>query len=272
MQASFRAARYLGVPLLLLCVSTAQSQSQTWFSLNEAGADSDELLLERALTQRGSVDFVQTRLQTAVETLRLDFRIPILLAAKKLEEASVSVDTPITKNITDLPLESILRLILADLELGIAIRDGVVLITTPEDIESQLITRVYPVLDLVTPPRLISQEVAAYSERDYDALIDLIIATIKPDSWDDVGGPGGINALDNAGALVISQSRDVHRAIENLLTSLRRVKAFQGIPSGALPTIASQRMTARPNAGESVRRFSAPAQAWQLPQVYSAKQ
>jgi hypothetical protein len=28
---------------------------------------------------------------------------------------------------------------------------------------------------------------------DFDSLIDLIIATIKPDSWDDVGGPGAID-------------------------------------------------------------------------------
>jgi Protein of unknown function (DUF1598) len=42
---------------------------------------------------------------------------------------------------------------------------------------------------------------------DFDSLIDLIIATIKPDSWDDVGGPGAVDSfeggvyVDSAGLL-----------------------------------------------------------------------
>ncbi len=34
------------------------------------------------------------------------------------------------------------------------------------------------------------------SGADFDSLIDLIIATIKPDSWDDVGGPGAIDSFE----------------------------------------------------------------------------
>lgn len=34
------------------------------------------------------------------------------------------------------------------------------------------------------------------SGADFDSLIELITATIKPDSWDDVGGPGAIDAFD----------------------------------------------------------------------------
>jgi hypothetical protein len=30
---------------------------------------------------------------------------------------------------------------------------------------------------------------------DFDKLIDLITATLRPDSWDDVGGPGSIDAF-----------------------------------------------------------------------------
>src|SRR5205823_11644901 len=70
----------------------------------------------------------------------------------KLEEASVSPDTPVTKTLRGVTLRSALRLILKDLELTYVIRDEVLQITTPEDAESQLITKVYPVGDLVIPP------------------------------------------------------------------------------------------------------------------------
>ena len=56
-----------------------------------------------------------------------------------------------TKTLRSITLRSALRLILKDLELTYVVRDEVLQITTPEDAESQLITKVYPVGDLVVP-------------------------------------------------------------------------------------------------------------------------
>src|SRR5439155_25329260 len=62
------------------------------------------------------------------------------------------------------------------------------------------------------------------SMADFDALIELITSTLKPDSWDDVGGPGAIDQfasgvyVDSAGVLhKLSTTTDaslvaVHRA------------------------------------------------------------
>ena len=77
--------------------------------------------------------------------------IPIVLATKKLEEAGVSSDIPVTKTLRGVTLRSALRLLLKDLELSYLIQDEVIQITTPGDAAAQLTTKVYPVGDLVVP-------------------------------------------------------------------------------------------------------------------------
>ncbi|HMC11775.1 MAG TPA: hypothetical protein VKH44_10810, partial [Pirellulaceae bacterium] len=103
------------------------------------------------LSKTTEVDAVEMALKDVVEYLAGRHQIPMVLSLKKLEEASVSPDTPVTKTLRGVTLRSALRLILKDLELTYVVRDEVLQITTPEDAESQLITKVYPVGDLVVP-------------------------------------------------------------------------------------------------------------------------
>jgi hypothetical protein len=235
------------------------------------GIANDEDQLEKRLTERGSVDFVETPLREAADRLSRQFQVPIVLAYKKLEDVGVSSDTRITKQLNGIPLESILRLILAELDLGFTVRNNVILISTPEDLESHLNTRVYPVLDLVREPRVSAKDAPLNAGDDYTELIDLLQTTIKPDSWEDVGGPGAICQLSNAGALVVTQTREVHPQIEGLLVALRRAKTYQGILSLPPPAATSYRTTSRPTAGSMRLVSPTPAHSWQLPQVYPAE-
>jgi hypothetical protein len=59
------------------------------------------------------------------------------------------------------------------------------------------------------------------AQPDFDSLIDLITSTIKPTTWDNVGGPGSIVPAHGVGALVVSQTQAVHEEIEALLANLR---------------------------------------------------
>jgi general secretion pathway protein D len=65
------------------------------------------------------------------------------------------------------------------------------------------------------------------SQADFDTLIDLIVTTIVPDSWDEVGGPGSISPFPTNLSLVISQTQDVHEQIVDLLEQLRRLQDLQ---------------------------------------------
>ncbi|MDA1051586.1 MAG: general secretion pathway protein GspD [Planctomycetota bacterium] len=62
---------------------------------------------------------------------------------------------------------------------------------------------------------------------DFDTLIELITSTIKPDTWDEVGGPGAIEPFPTNLSLVISQTQDVHEQIADLLEQLRRLQDLQ---------------------------------------------
>jgi hypothetical protein len=176
--------------------------------------------LEQALQRRGSIEAVEMPVQDFADRLSQQFGVPIDVDWKKLEEAGVNRNSPINKRLESIPLVSILERGLSDVELTFAIRDHVILITTPEEAESQLVTRIYPVRDLVYGP---------VSDGDYDSLIEVITTTISPQSWDEVGGPGSIGVFGNASSLVISQTDEIHRAVEPLLVKLRQVKKFQGI-------------------------------------------
>lgn len=61
----------------------------------------------------------------------------------------------------------------------------------------------------------------------FESTVRVIQSTIAPDTWDDVGGEGSIEVVDDWGVAVISQTPDVHDQIENLLSTIRRVIAQQ---------------------------------------------
>jgi Mg-chelatase subunit ChlD len=129
---------------------TLRRQKYKAVDLGKVGGTEQRIFNE--LNKETQVDFVEQPLKDVVMYIAELHKIPIVLSAKKLEEASVSPDTPVTKTLRGVTLRSALRLILKDLELTYVVRDEVLQITTPEDAESQLITKVYPVGDLVIPP------------------------------------------------------------------------------------------------------------------------
>ena len=65
------------------------------------------------------------------------------------------------------------------------------------------------------------------SMADFDSLIDLITSTVKPTSWDEVGGPGSIEPFPTNLSLVVSQTQEVHDEIVDLLEQLRRLQDLQ---------------------------------------------
>ncbi len=62
---------------------------------------------------------------------------------------------------------------------------------------------------------------------DFDSLIELITATIQPNTWDEVGGPGSVREFATNLSLVVSQTQDVHDEIVDLLEQLRRLQDLQ---------------------------------------------
>ena len=60
--------------------------------------------------------------------------IQFVLNVKRMEEAGINIDTPVTKNLTQVRLSTFLDLLLEDLELVYVERDDdLIMITTPGD-------------------------------------------------------------------------------------------------------------------------------------------
>ncbi len=107
--------------------------------------------IREALEENTNFEFIETRLSEVVDYLRDLHDIEIQIDQKALDDVGIGTDTPVTRNLKGIRLRSALRLMLRELDLTYVIRDEVLLITTPEEVENLLTTKVYPVADLVLP-------------------------------------------------------------------------------------------------------------------------
>jgi hypothetical protein len=177
--------------------------------LSHSALNEEKILAE--LEKPTDFDFSKTPLGSVADFIAGKHGMAVLIDEKALEEADMSVDTPITFHLKGTSLRSALRLMLEQLNLAIVVRDEVLQITTNERAETILIARSYPVGDLIL-------------DDDYDPLIAAITSTASPTTWDEGGGPASVTAVDSAQSLVISQTPDAHYRIQDLLRSLRVAK------------------------------------------------
>ncbi|MEX2559541.1 MAG: hypothetical protein WD403_06480, partial [Pirellulales bacterium] len=71
----------------------------------------------------------------------------------------------------------------------------------------------YKVADLLGPQ--------AGPTPDFAPLIKVIKATVDPTSWDEVGGPGSIQAFSDNQSIVVLQNPATHEKIKELLADLQ---------------------------------------------------
>jgi hypothetical protein len=178
-----------------------------------------------ALEEKTSLEFLEEPICNVVAHFKEVHRVEIQLDFRALEDVNIGTDTPITKSIQNVTFRSALNLVLRDLDLTWVIRDEVLMITTPEEAELQLITRVYDVGKLVTV-----QDQDGRQWQDFDSLIRAITPTVAPESWADVGGPGTIAPLEYRGAvvLIVRQTHEVHAQLVKLLEELTKIAAAYG--------------------------------------------
>ena len=127
------------------------------------------------------------------------------------DDVGVELDFPVTMELKQVPVRQVLDLILTKWGLTYIAKENFVLITD----EDELVTRVYPIVDILHAQRNESDTwfVKAYR--------DLIIETVSPDSWAKNGGLGTIAFSPVNTSFVITASAKQHAQIEALLDDLR---------------------------------------------------
>ena len=180
---------------------------------------------EAAMASHGTWHFDQVPLDELIAKLRTALQINVQLDTESLSEEGIGTDTPISMQLRDVPLEVALEYSLRSLQLQAYVDRNILVVTTLAKAKDMLETRVYPVYELV-----VFQSPNGERFEDYQSLMNLIEQeTSGP--WMNTAGEGGATAeLANAGAIVIRQTRMVHREIAGLLSALRKAKRVQQLP------------------------------------------
>jgi hypothetical protein len=219
-----------GLWTLLVCAFiTHFAAAQNSVSLRSPREEAAWQSINRGLETVVTFRFSETPLDEAAKKLLDQAGISFIIDRKALDDFGIDSNTPISLELRQVTARSFLTTMLEESELTWMIRGELLRITTPEKAEAHLITRIYPVRDLI--------EIRQGKRRgeDYDSLIQLIQSTVAPDSWDEVGGPGAIDEFSNFKAIVVSQTGYVHDGIDDLITALRKTRRLLGLPVLELP-------------------------------------
>lgn len=186
--------------------------------------------VEKALDRRDMrLHLSETPLRDLVGRLHDELKLPVLLDVKALEDAGVDLDMPITFNQSGMSLRSALNHMLGQVGLAFTITDESLVLTTQDRAWENLDVRLYP----------LPWGMAAQAEPDLQPLVALVQSTVEPAAWDANGGAGAIKPVANLGevVLVVSQTQEIHAAVEGLLRGLHE-RAFAEFGDAETPRAA----------------------------------
>ncbi|MEX2214513.1 MAG: VIT domain-containing protein [Phycisphaeraceae bacterium] len=180
------------------------------------------------------VNFEDNKLVNVIDYFRNTTGVNFFVNWAALEEAGIEQGTRINIQLNHVPAEQALRMVLQlagqsmpDLKLGdrpwFAIIEGVVHISTKNDLQRTTDTRVYDIRDLLS----LNQDEADTNLQSSQAFIDHVTTMIMdtvgtPDEWASRGGEvGSIRELN--GCLVIKSTPENHLSLVHLFSQLRAV-------------------------------------------------
>ena len=169
-----------------------------------ASSDGVRQRILSSLTEETTQSFVQTPLEEALQQISDAHNIPLMLDRRALEQVGLTTDTPVSIDLRNVSLRSFLRLMLRDLELTYVPTDQVLMITTVEAAEKNLLLEMYKL-----PPNIATNGVE---------MVKVMQSSVQPETWSIVGGPSYAGVFEHV--LIVSATSDVHTQVEHFLTKL----------------------------------------------------
>lgn len=183
-----------------------------------------EIALRARLAEPWGMQFHCIDLQQLVA--QLNNVVPASLNDRALEEIGLSADESVKVDVVadETPLMT-LAVALRPLDLTWSIRAGRCMIETIEAAEESLVVRVYDVTPLVIVDFAGSRDVPIGRKADFTSLEDLIQTTIRPDTWEALGGPSSFGRfiIGQRCLLTIATTTQTHFEIESLLNHLNEL-------------------------------------------------
>ncbi|WP_146115739.1 MULTISPECIES: hypothetical protein [Pirellulaceae] len=228
--------------------SPRQDDLPAMISISPHSAQS-ERLAKRLQEVKTSITLTDAELGNAVTAISNFGRIPILIDNRALEDVGLSPDVPVTLQLGDVSIDYMLDVMLERLDLTTMIIGEVVIVTTPEEAESELPSMLYPVKDLVRYNAFTQRENTKRGVTlEFDDLIQAITTAVEAESWEELGGPGSLASFPYADCLVVTQLRDVHRQVAELLEQVRKAKPKVTFTQPATVVVQSMPAPSRPPA------------------------
>jgi hypothetical protein len=186
--------------------------------------------LRKALDLPVELDFHGTTLKDAINLAQQQGHVELQIDESAIKDATVDLTAAtIDFNSKGAPLRTSLTRLLRPVSLTWLIKDEELLITTKDQADATLETVLYPIGDLLSNDGNSVDNSSDESPADIAArLEDDITGTIAPQTWANLGGPGTVQAYgDASAALVVSQTREVHDKVAELIAQLWEVRRHQ---------------------------------------------
>lgn len=222
------------------------------------GGEADQATTAQLERRLPEINLNNVAFSDAIEFLRDVSQANFYVEWRTLEEAGIAKDTLVTVRLRDVKLSKVLQTILQDVggvvRLGYTIDEGVITISTEEQLAANVVTRVYDIRDLIinipdfteAPDFNLqaggqggggggqlfsggggdSEDEGPTRTELVDQIIQLIQDTIATDSWKDNGGPVG-TLRELQGQLIVTQTPENQRQLVRLLEQLRETRAIQ---------------------------------------------
>ncbi len=159
-------------------------------------------------------------LKDVIELIQDKTKISIFMDENSLKDANVEYDDPVTFKGPKVTVRTILKKVLGDKGLTFIIKDAAVQVMTPDRAKQFMVTRAYPVGDLLplVRPGMGPFFNQARMVAAVNGLVDMIVNTVEPASWQVNGGTGTIRFNPATMSLVIRQSAEFHYQMGGFLS------------------------------------------------------
>jgi hypothetical protein len=171
--------------------------------------------------------FSETPLTEALQIISDKHGLPIRIDTPALEEVGIDPKAAlISASLEGQSLSQALRRMLKPCDLIWQLGQDVILVTTPEEEQLNLVTKIYPVRDLIAFDHDPLSD-AHPGDDDFRSVTNAIEATVQPHSWVAVGGTAWLEPFAQTAAIVVTQTEAGHEEIAGLLAQVRRSRAQQ---------------------------------------------
>lgn len=161
------------------------------------------------------VDFKNARIMDVIQYIADKTGEEALVDKVAMDDLNITYDTPVTVRGKDMTVRTLLRLTLTQLGMDYIVKNEKIQITSKAIAKETLVVKVYNVDDLVTPVGgfYTPLQIAYLQQQAGENLVNMIVATVDPESWEAKGGKGTIKFDLGTRSLIVSQSAEFHSVL-----------------------------------------------------------